>query len=94
MQSPRHWNDKQMVNTHAQAHVWTGRCYSVVASCSTHREVTANRPDIIIKNIKKNMHIDRWGNTCRQKFCAEGSGNEAKIQEFTYQDTMNVEPET
>lgn len=34
------------------------------------------------------MHTDR------QKYCAKGSGNEAKIQEFTYQDTMNVEPET
>jgi len=67
---------------------------SVVASCSTHREVTANRPDILIKDIKKNMHTDRCGNTCRRKCCAKGSGNEAKTQEFTYQDTMNVEPET
>jgi len=30
----------------------------------TDREVTANRPDIIIKNKKeKKMHIDRCGNT-------------------------------
>ena len=44
----------------------------------TDREVTANRPDIIIKNIKKNMH------TNRQNCCAKGSGNKAKIKEFTY----------
>jgi len=32
----------------------------------TDREVTANRPDIIIKNKKReNMHTDRFGNTCR-----------------------------
>jgi hypothetical protein len=39
------------------------------------------------------MHIDRGGNTCRQKYCAKGSGKEVKIQEFTYRDTTNVEPE-
>jgi hypothetical protein len=48
----------------------------------TDREVTANRPDIIIKNKKReNMYIDRCGNTRRQKCCAKGSG------------TTNVEPE-
>jgi len=55
----------------------------------TDREVTANRPDIIIKNKKEK--------TCTlidvQKCCAKGSGNEVKIQEFTYRDTTNVEPE-
>jgi hypothetical protein len=31
----------------------------------TDREVTANKPDIIIKNQKReNMHTDRCGNTC------------------------------
>ena len=41
----------------------------------TDREVTANRPHIIIKNKKReNMHIDRCGNTRRQKCCAKGSG--------------------
>jgi len=30
-------------------------------------------------------------NTCRQKYNAKGSGKEAKIQEFIYRDTMNVE---
>ena len=38
----------------------------------TDREVTANRPDIIIKN----MHTDRCGNTRRQKCSAKGSGKE------------------
>ena len=59
----------------------------------TDREVTANRPDIIIKNKKENMHTDRCGNTCRQKCCAKGSGKEVKMQEFMYIDTTNVEPE-
>ena len=58
------------------------------------RKVTANRPDIIIKNKKReNMHTDRCGNTRRQKYCAKGSGKEVKIQEFMYRDTTNVEPE-
>ena len=39
------------------------------------------------------MHIDRCGNTCRQKCCAKGSGKEVKIQEFMYRGTANVEPE-
>ena len=38
------------------------------------------------------MHTDRCGNTCRQKYCAKGSGKEVKIQEFMYRDTTNVEP--
>ena len=28
------------------------------------------------------MHTDRCGNTCRQKFCAKGSGIEVKTQEI------------
>ena len=49
----------------------------------TDREVTVNRPDIIIKNKKReNMHTDRCGNTRRQKCCAKGSGKEVIIQEF------------
>jgi hypothetical protein len=61
----------------------------------TDRKVTANRPDIIIKNKTKkieNMHTDRCGNTRRQKCCAKVSGKEVKIQEFMYRDTTNVEP--
>jgi len=59
----------------------------------TDREVTANRPDIIIKNKKENIHTDRCGNTCRQKCCSKGRGKEVKIEEFIYRDTMNVELE-
>jgi hypothetical protein len=34
----------------------------------TDREVTANRPDIIIKNKKRgNMHTDKCGNTRKRK---------------------------
>ena len=41
-------------------------------SVHTDREVTANWPDIIIKNKKrKNMYTDRCGNTRRQKCCAK-----------------------
>ena len=54
----------------------------------TDREVTANRPDIIVKTDRKNMHIDRWGRNAMQ-----GSGKESAIQECMYRDTMNVEPE-
>jgi len=60
----------------------------------TDREVTANRPDIIIKNKKReNMHTDRCANTRRQNCCAKGSGKEVKIQEFMYRGTTKVEPE-
>ena len=63
----------------------------------TDREVTSNRPDIIIKNKKQkkkeNMHTDSCGNTRRQKCCSKESGKEVKIQEFMYRDTTNVEPE-
>jgi hypothetical protein len=38
------------------------------------------------------MHIDKCGNTGRQK-CAKRSVKEVKIQEFMYRDTTNVEPE-
>jgi hypothetical protein len=65
-----------------------------VESSSTHKEVTANRPRIIIKNKKREkMHTDRCGNTYRQKCCVKGSGKEVKTQEFTYRETTNVEPE-
>ena len=60
----------------------------------TDREVTANRPDIMIKKKKReNIHTDRCGNTRRQKCCAKGSGKEVKIRAFMYRDTTNVEPE-
>jgi len=36
------------------------------------------------------MHIDKCGNTCRQKCCAKGRGREVNTQKFMYRDTMNV----
>jgi hypothetical protein len=48
---------------------------------NTDREVTANRPDI---TIKKNIHTDRRGHTCRQKCCGKDRGKEGKIKEFVY----------
>jgi len=36
----------------------------------TDREVIANRPHIIIKNKRENMHTDRCGNTRGQKYHA------------------------
>jgi hypothetical protein len=58
------------------------------------REVTANRPDIIIKNKREEkIHTDRCSNTRRQKCRAHGGGKEVKIQKFRYRDTTNVERE-
>jgi hypothetical protein len=39
------------------------------------------------------MYTDRCGNTRRQKCRAKGSGKDVKIQELSYRDTTNVEPE-
>jgi hypothetical protein len=46
-----------------------------------NRDVTANGPDVIMKNEteRENMHVVRFGDTCGQK-CAKGSTKEAKIQ--------------
>jgi hypothetical protein len=53
----------------------------------TDRNVTANMPDIIIKNKKReNTHFDRCGNTCGKKCHEKGSRKKAKIQEFMYGD--------
>jgi len=47
----------------------------------TDREVKANRPDIIIKNKKReNMHTNRCGNTRRQKCCAKGTEKKLKYK--------------
>jgi len=45
----------------------------------THREVTANSPDIIIKK-RENIHTDRFGNTRRQKYCAKRGGKKLKYR--------------
>ena len=39
------------------------------------------------------MYTDRYGNIHRQKCREKGKTKEAKIQEFMYRDTTNVEPE-
>ena len=60
----------------------------------TDREVTANRPDIIIKNKKEKTCTLIDVAIHEEKKCrAKGSGKEVKIQEFMYRDTTNVEPE-
>jgi hypothetical protein len=68
-----------------------------VQSSSTHtdREVTAQRPDVkrVIKNKRENMYTHRCGNTRRQKCHAKGRGKEAKLHDFMYRDTTNMEPE-
>ena len=54
MQSPRYRNDTQMVHTHGQTSVRTGRCYGLWnQAVHTDREVMENRPDIKIKNKKE-----------------------------------------
>jgi hypothetical protein len=65
-----------------------------VESSSTHTDVTAIRPDLIIKNKKDyRCTLDRCGNTRRQECHANVSGEKAKIQQFMYRDTTNVEHE-
>jgi hypothetical protein len=60
----------------------------------TEREVTENRADIILKTKKReNTHTDRYGDSCGQKYRAKGNEKEAKIPEFLYRDTTNVEYE-
>jgi hypothetical protein len=59
----------------------------------TDREVTANRPDIIIKKEKTCTLIDVAILADRNVVRIKGSGKEVKIQEFMYSDTTNVEPE-
>jgi hypothetical protein len=51
----------------------------------TDREVTANTPDILIKNKKEK--------TCIEKCRAKRSGNVAQVQDFMYKDASNVASE-
>jgi len=63
-----------MVHTHTQASVYEEGDVTVLWNQAVHtdREVTANRPDIVIKNKKReNMHTDTCGNTRREKCCAK-----------------------
>ena len=55
MQSLRHCNDRQMVHTHMPKPVYEEGDVTVLWNQAVHtdREVTANRPDIIIRNKKE-----------------------------------------
>ena len=55
MQSLRHRNHRQMVHTHMPKPVYEKVDVTVLWNQAVHtdREVTANRPDIIIKNTKE-----------------------------------------
>ena len=84
-----------MLRTHTPKPVYEQEDIRVLWNQAVHtnREFTVNRPDIIIKNKKReNMRADRCGNTRRQKCCVKGRGKEAKIQEFMNIDTMNMKP--
>ena len=89
---PKHvdvdWRNKLRINSASSWFSLHG-CYSVVISGGAHREVMANRPDIAIKNKKReNIHTDRCSNTCGQKCHIKGSRKEAKIQEFVCRVTI------
>ena len=47
---------------------------------------------VVVVKEKTCILID-MAHTCRQKCHAKGTRKEAKIHEFIYRDTMNVEPE-
>ena len=60
----------------------------------TDREVTANRPNIIIKNKKEETCILIYvAIPADRDVVQKKGGKEAEIQEFMYRDTANVEPE-
>jgi len=58
VQSSRHWKNRQMVHTHTHKPVYEQEGVTVLWNQAVHtdREVTANRPDVIIKNKKKRKH--------------------------------------
>ena len=60
----------------------------------TAREVTANRPDIIIKNKKdKICTLVDVAIPADRNVVQKEAGKEVEIQEFMYRDKTNVEPE-
>jgi len=63
-------------------------------SVHTNREVTANRPDIIIKNKnEKTCTLLDVAIPADRNVVQKEAEKEVKIQEFMYRDTANVEPE-
>jgi hypothetical protein len=60
----------------------------------TDRDVTGNRPDIIIKNKKdKTCKLMAMAIPAARNVCAKGSGKAVEIQECMFRGTTNVEPE-
>jgi len=60
----------------------------------TDTEVTANRPDIIIKNKnKKTCTLMDVAIPADRNVVQKEAENKLKIKEFVYRDTTNVEPE-
>jgi hypothetical protein len=89
-----------MARANARTHARTPVCdYEDVTvlwnqGVCTKKEVTANRPNIIIKKQKReNTHTDKCGSTSGQKCHATGSRKQTKIQAFMYRNTRNLEHE-
>jgi hypothetical protein len=62
----------------------------VESSSRTDREVTANKPDIVIKNKREKTYTIIETAIPADRCCAKGSGKEVKIQAFMYRDITNV----
>ena len=60
----------------------------------TDREVTANRPDIIIKYKKKTCTLIAVAIPADRNVVKKEVEKILKLQEFMYRDTTNVEPDT
>jgi hypothetical protein len=91
---PKNSNGRQIV-THMPKPVYEEGDVTVLwhQAVQTDRQVTANRPDIILKNKKLDMHTDRSDSTCGEKCRAKGSKKETKIQQFMDRNTTNMEHE-
>jgi len=80
-------------NTHTAKPVYEQEDVTMLWNQAVHTygDVTANRSDIIIKNKKKKKR-----KTCMWQYLQtemlKGSGKEAKIRDFMYRGTKNVEP--
>jgi hypothetical protein len=58
----------------------------------TGGEVTADRPNVIIKKTEKgNVHTDRCESTREEQRDATNQGDKNKIQDIIYRDSGNVE---
>ena len=67
IETTRNWYTKKHARTHAHTHTHTDVTVLWNQAVYTDREVTANRPDIIMKNkIGDNMHSDKCDNASEQ----------------------------